>query len=304
MTRPHGFPHEHFVVLPERTRRGAELHPLLVGLRVTDAGLFPVAAGHAVERPAGAPTHLIVACLRGRGWARGGAGGRVTPVNAGDVLWLPAGEAHGYGADEARPWTIAYAHFEGAEARAWMRHAGWRGGAAELIPLGPGRVSLLGLDRVYAVLEAGHDERRLVEAAAALRQSLSVLARLAAEAGTVRSTLERVELVRLRLRQEFARAHRLDELAAAAGLSVPRFAQLFRGLTGCSAIAYQQTLRMQRACRRLATSDAGVAEIAAEVGYADAFYFTRCFTRMMGRSPRRYRALSRQRTADTAAPAR
>jgi transcriptional regulator GlxA family with amidase domain len=109
--------------------------------------------------------------------------------------------------------------------------------------------------------------------------------------------VERVELVRLRLRQEFARPHRLDELAATAGLSVPRFAQLFRALTGCSAIEYLRTLRIQRACQLLATSESAIGEIAAEVGYADAFFFTRSFTATMGCPPREYRALSRQRAA-------
>ncbi len=295
LTKPHGFPHEHFVVLPERARRAAERHPLLAGLHVTDAGFFPLAAGHEVVRPAGAPTHLIVACLRGRGWVRGADGARTSLVNAGDVLWLPADTPHAYGADRDRPWTIAYAHFQGQEAARWMRHAAWCGAGLETIQLGPGRLGSLRLDRVHAILEEGYDERRQVEAASALRQSFSILARLAAEGGVVRSTLDRVETIRVRLRQEFARAYRLDELAAAAGLSVPRFAQLFRQLTGCSAIEYLQRQRMQRACQRLAASETPVAEIAAEVGYADAFYFTRCFTRTMGYSPRRYRALSRQR---------
>ncbi len=290
ITRSHGFAHEHFVVLPERTLRAAARHPLLAGLRVTDAGHFPTAAGHRVERPLGAATHLVFACLRGRGWVRGGADAApAQPVRAGDVVWLPAGAAHAYGAEAEEPWTLTYAHFAGAEAEAWMRHAGWRDGGPELLRLPAGRVDEARLDQVYAILENGYDERRQVEAAAALRGALAVLARLAAEAGPARSALEGVAAVRQRLRGVLAQPHRLDELAAEAGLSVPRFAQLFRRLTGCSAIDYLQRLRVQRACQRLATSDAPVATIATEVGYEDAFYFTRCFRRVMGYSPRAYR---------------
>jgi AraC family transcriptional regulator of arabinose operon len=297
LIKPHGFPHEHFVVLPGAALRRAERNPLLAGLHATDAGFFPVAAGHAVERPAGAPTHLLVACLRGRGWVRGGSDDKPRAVGAGDMLWLPADNPHAYGADRLRPWTIAYAHFKGGEALAWMRHAGWRGGGVEAVSLGPGGTAALRLDRVYTILEDGHDESRQIEAASALRHALAVLARLARETTRVRPTVERVELVRLRLRQEFARPHRLDELAATAGLSVPRFAQLFRALTGCSAIEYLRTLRIQRACQLLATSESAIGEIAAEVGYADAFFFTRSFTATMGCPPREYRALSRQRAA-------
>lgn len=291
--KPHGFAHEHFVVLPERALRAAARHPLLASLCVTDAGHFPKAAGHRVERPKGAETHLVFACLRGRGWVRGGADQPARAVRAGDVVWLPAVAAHAYGADTEQPWTLTYAHFTGTEALMWMRHAGWCGGGPESVRVPAGRVDELRLDQVYAILESGYDERRQVEAAAALRSALAVLARLIAETGPARSALERVSAVRDRLREELAQPHRLQELAAEAGLSVPRFAQLFRKMTGCSAIDYVQRLRVQRACQRLASSDTPVAAIATEVGYADPFYFTRCFRRVMGRSPREYRRRER-----------
>lgn len=287
--KPHGFAHEHFVVVPGRVWAEAGSHALLKGLRVTDAGHFPNAKGHRVERLAGAETPLVIVCLRGRGWVRGGAGEAVQMVEAGDVVWLPVRRPHAYGADEARPWTVTYAHFAGSEAEAWMRHAGWRGGGLERLRLPKGRVEELRLDRVYAILEGGYDVRRLIEAAAVLREALAVLGRLVAEAGPARSARERVAAVRERLRAEPGRAWRLDELAAEAGLSVPRFAQVFREMAGASPIDYLQTVRMQRACQRLAASESTVAEIAAEVGYEDPFYFTRCFRRVMGLSPRAYR---------------
>lgn len=291
--RPHGFAHEHFVVLPEPARRVSARHPLLAGLHVTDAGHFPRAAGHRVERAGGADTHLVFACLRGRGWVRGEADEAPQPVGAGEVVALPAGQAHAYGAEPGNPWTLTYAHFAGREAAEWLAHAGWRRGGARALRLPAGRVGELGLDQVYAILEGGYDERRQVEAAAALRRSLATLARLVAETGPARSARERVALVRDRLRGELARDHRLDELAASAGLSVARFAQVFRQVAGCSAIDYLQRLRVQRACQRLAASEDPVATIAEEVGYRDAFYFARCFRSVMGMSPRAYRAAGR-----------
>jgi AraC family transcriptional regulator, arabinose operon regulatory protein len=288
--KPHGFAHEHFVVVPGVILDESARHPLLHGLRVTDAGHFPRAAGHRVERPAGAETHLIFACLRGRGWVRGDPAAPIQSVEPGDVVWLPAGQAHAYGADATRPWTLTYAHFAGVEAEAWMRHGGWRGVSPELIRLPGGRVDELRLDRAYAALEGGYDVLRQVEAAAALRSALAVLGRLVAETGPARSARGRVVAARDRIRQEPAAAYRLGELAAEAGLSVPRFSQLFREIAGTSAIDYLLRVRIQRACQLLAATDATISEIAAEVGYDDAFYFTRCFRRVMSLSPRHYRS--------------
>lgn len=287
--KPHGFPNEHFVVIPRPIVAQAGRHPLLSALHVTDAGHFPKATGHRVVRPKGIETHLIFACLRGRGWVQGADQDARQTIEAGDVVWLPAGKPHAYGADKSRPWTLTYAHFSGREADAWMRHSGWRGKSPERFHLPRGREQELQLDRVYAVLERGYDERHQVEAAAALRSSLAVLGRLLAEAGPGRSARERIAAVRDRLRNEPARNFRLEELASEAGLSVPRFTQLFREVTGTSAGDYGQRLRIQRASQLLAASEATVADIAAAVGYEDPFYFARCFRKVMGLSPRAYR---------------
>ena len=70
-SRRDGFVGQHFVVVPRPACEAAKIHPLLKGLFVTDAGYFPQAKGHYVARERGAGTHLVFACLRGRGWVRG-----------------------------------------------------------------------------------------------------------------------------------------------------------------------------------------------------------------------------------------
>src|SRR5689334_13493241 len=70
--RAHGFTGQRMLVVPKPvwTRLGA--HPLLHALRVTDAGFFPKAAAHLVDRPNGTPTEVIIACIHGRGRAQMG----------------------------------------------------------------------------------------------------------------------------------------------------------------------------------------------------------------------------------------
>jgi transcriptional regulator GlxA family with amidase domain len=97
--------------------------------------------------------------------------------------------------------------------------------------------------------------------------------------------------VREHLRENLAQSHRLEELAAAAGLSVPHFCALFRRQTGYAPIDFLIRQRIQRACKLLDTTDKSIAMIATEVGYDDAYYFTRCFRRIVGSPPRAYRKI-------------
>jgi len=110
----------HMVVLPAPIRRASAAHPLLRNLLVTDAGYFPNAAGHHVERPEGSATHLMMVCLQGCGWVRGT---EKEAIEAGDVVWLSAKQPHSYAASEDLPWTIVWAHFCGEELPHWQHHS-------------------------------------------------------------------------------------------------------------------------------------------------------------------------------------
>lgn len=285
-----GFAGQHLAVLPKPVRDEAMRHPLLRHLLVTDAGYFPHAQGHYVERARGSPTHLLIACLRGRGWYRSPEGDR--PVKPGDLVWLRADKPHAYGADPQDPWTIGWVHFAGEEAEGWRRHIGFPDEPAALL----GHVTAEGitglkLEQIYLSLEQGYSIPELISTAILLRSALDVAAHAARHGGATRSASERIATVREHLRENLAQAHRLDELAAAAGLSVPHFCALFRRQTGYAPIDFLIRQRIQRACKLLDTTDESIATIAAAVGYDDAYYFTRCFRRIVGCPPRSYRRI-------------
>ncbi|MCU0771810.1 MAG: AraC family transcriptional regulator [Verrucomicrobia bacterium] len=95
--------------------------------------------------------------------------------------------------------------------------------------------------------------------------------------------------------QEFLQANlhkplRLADLARAANLHPTYFSDRFRELVGIRPLEYLTQRRLERAQYLLVTSAASVKEIAAQVGFPDAAYFTRTFTRGCGRSPSEYRA--------------
>jgi AraC family transcriptional regulator, arabinose operon regulatory protein len=286
--RRDGFSGQHMLVLPAPLGQEAQRHPLLSGLCVTDAGYFPSASNHLVERPNGAVTTLAILCLEGTGWVRGDRG--LQGVAAGDFVWLPANEAHAYGSGRRDPWTILWAHFAGSEVPAWEELLGIRGPDRPLvIALPDDRLDELALDRVFAALERGFAVRHLVAAAAALRHALSMAVQIGRDSRDPRSASDRVALSIETLRRDWQRPHRLNELSTSAKVSVAHYSALFRRQTGFSPIDFLIRLRVKHACRLLDTTNLSISEVGERTGYDDPYYFARCFRRVMGSSPRAYR---------------
>lgn len=98
------------------------------------------------------------------------------------------------------------------------------------------------------------------------------------------------------LRDNGAQAWTVQELAQAAGCSVPHFHRLARRILAKTPYQMIQDARMHRACNCLIHTDFKMEQIATIVGYSDAFAFSRAFKKYFGKSPCVYRD-SRRRTA-------
>ena len=81
----------------------------------------------------------------------------------------------------------------------------------------------------------------------------------------------------------------LADLAHAAGMSERSLSRNFHATIGQSPIEYLLNMRLQRAEELLLASPTPISQIAYEVGFSDANYFTRQFHRLRGMSPRAYR---------------
>ncbi|MBN1673726.1 MAG: helix-turn-helix transcriptional regulator [Kiritimatiellae bacterium] len=77
------------------------------------------------------------------------------------------------------------------------------------------------------------------------------------------------------------------------GPGYPHLERLFRQVHGLSPLQYVNVLRMERIKGLLRDTDQPVSHIAAELGFADASYFSRFFRRRAGCSPRAFRAIER-----------
>ena len=81
----------------------------------------------------------------------------------------------------------------------------------------------------------------------------------------------------------------LGELAAMVGLSAFHFARCFRVTAGMPPHRYLIERRIARAKDMLTQSDDSISDIAGRVGYDDASYFARLFSREVGETPGTYR---------------
>ncbi|HEY3870554.1 MAG TPA: helix-turn-helix transcriptional regulator [Actinocrinis sp.] len=81
----------------------------------------------------------------------------------------------------------------------------------------------------------------------------------------------------------------MEALATHAALSRAAFARRFTACVGQPPMAYLTWWRMTLAARSLRATDAPVAAIAEQVGYASQFAFANAFRRATGIAPGRYR---------------
>lgn len=284
-----GFPGERkFVAAPAIVAAAMRRHSMLRELATTAAGYFPKAAGHLRRRVSGCAEAILIYCARGGGWCE--CGGQLHPVRRGDLLVLPPGGAHAYGAHASNPWTIHWAHATGERIADYLSALGVSA-AAPCVPLGEQMQVISLFNEALSDLEHDEPPLNLFHAAHTLGHLLSVILRLRRVAPPASlDTAQRVGQCIIHMSEHLDRPLKTGALAALASLSPAHFTMIFKQQTGCTPRDYHQLLRMHRACQFLGGSALSVKEVAARLGYQDQFHFSRAFKAFQGVSPVRYRA--------------
>lgn len=88
-----------------------------------------------------------------------------------------------------------------------------------------------------------------------------------------------------KLREEFAKPLRIEDVAREIGMSVSGFHAHFKAVTAMSPLQFQKQLRLQEARRLMLTESLDAAEAGFQVGYDDASHFSREYKRHFGDSP-------------------
>ena len=90
-----------------------------------------------------------------------------------------------------------------------------------------------------------------------------------------------------KLRMNFTKPLRIEEVARELGMSVSGFHAHFRAVTAMSPLQFQKQLRLQEARRLMLSEDLDAAEAGYRVGYDDASHFNREYKRHFGEPPMR-----------------
>lgn len=91
----------------------------------------------------------------------------------------------------------------------------------------------------------------------------------------------------------------LNMIAGYIGVSPSYFSSIFKQGTGQSFIEYLTKVRIDRACELLKCTTLRTSEIGEQVGYNDPHYFSATFKKIMGQSPKDFKARVNQENTDT-----
>jgi len=287
----HGFKGERSIILPPFVVEELKVGILSKELYITDLGYYPQAKFHFRERTSKqSMQYILIYCVEGEGWFI--LNNQKHIVKQFQFFILPKGHAHSYGSNANNPWTIYWLHFDG-------EHAGFFAeGFDQPTDVSPSlnsrieeRIDLF--DEIFSTLSKGYSRNNLIYATTSLFHflgSIKFLGQYRENAKTTDKAQKTIDAAVHYMRENIERKVTVQELADHIGISASRFSLLFQQQTGYPPLKYLNQLKIQKACHYLDFTDMKVNQISPKLGFDDAFYFTRIFTKTMGLSPTDYRA--------------
>ena len=265
-------------------------HPLTRDCYPTAMGYYPKALGHRMHRPRH-DDNLLLYCADGSGELE--TGGLQITVKSGDLVLLPQGLAHSYGANDGQPWTLYWVHFQGVSTRIFLEYLGYREGRP-LVHTGVSPALLAAFNSLLAVRRTGYSSSAFINAANQLRHLFTQFALETRRQQAGLPTALDLDAIQVYMQENIDQQIDLPALAAVANLSKFHFSNRYKALTGYSPIKHFLHMKIEYACQLLDSTEMSVKAIAASLGYSDPLYFSRLFSKTMGMPPRAYRSSVRK----------
>ncbi|MCC8144079.1 MAG: AraC family transcriptional regulator [Tannerellaceae bacterium] len=284
-----GFKGERFVSLPENLLTTYSNEPLIGNLYVRKIGYFPKVKYHYVQKEKGSDYALLLYCTDGSGWYM--INGKKYTLQKNQYIIIPSGVPYSFGADEKEPWTIYWLHFRGKMSRYFV--------PASPVPQAvlPGEYSRLQdridlFEEIYSCFSMGYIREYMLYSSICLQLLLASF-----------TLLDQFRHIRIANQREYSLAARvthymqenieqnltLVQLATYFKYSPSHFSMLFQQETGVSPIHYFIRLKIQKACQLIELTNWKLNTIATKLGFEEAAYFSRIFSKVMGISPSEYR---------------
>lgn len=272
-------------VLPRPIVSQLKAHLISKDLYPLALGFYQEAVGHRMSRSKHDDL-LLIYCVKGKGTLRIGQFNH--SVHAGDFIILPKEVIHSYQACDEDPWSIYWVHCDGDVSNEYIAliHNNLQQ-PIHSIGLHPRLIadfdSLLDLRKTTQLFTS------FIHASSVLRQILTHIALLKTQQIHQFDQSFNLDAIHSFMLTRLHESIDIDTLAARANLSKFHFIKRYKQLTGSTPINDFIRMKIEKACHLLDITDQRISEIAWRLGYEDAYYFSRCFSKVMGISPSQYR---------------
>lgn len=287
MVKTDSFEGQRMLVIPQKVIDGLMRNELTQDLYVTDIGYYPNAQNHYRERAEGCTENILIICADGKGWIEINQEHKKLQKN--QFFFIPPNTPHKYGADHFHPWSIYWIHFNGRKAKHYIPASKC---PLEIFETNNSRLEERNqlFEELQIILEEDFSNNNLEYSSILLTHLLASL-KYIPQYRKIKEMYQQDNISKaiLFMKENLHRKLKLEEIASAGGLSVSHFSLLFKKQISQTPLEYLTMLKVQKACKLLILTSLKIKDISIEVGYDDAYYFSRIFTKTMGMSPSKYK---------------
>lgn len=260
---------------------------------LTHIGYFPNAFYHYRLRKYGCEDDILFYCLKGKGYYK--IDSRKYELTANQFVIIPATtQLLSYWADPDDPWTIYWVHFTGTHLDTFNKVLGI-GNNLHPVYIPYNEEGLKIWNRMYESLASDYHVDNMIHVSLCLPHLISTFLYPQKHQSVSINDREKVSINKAihYMMNNLNKKLTVEDLADLTNLSTSHFSKLFRQSTGMPPIDYFIHLKMQRACHLLCTTDLRIKQIAIDLGYEDAYYFSRLFKKNNNNSPEEFRSVCR-----------
>jgi AraC-like DNA-binding protein len=233
------------------------------------------------------PFHSIEFVARGKGALN--LAGRESPLSAGKVFSYGPGIPHVITTDANTPLVKYFVDFKGPGARKLLCQYGLAPGTA--IQVASPEAILRVFDDLIGNGETDSRYSPLLCATILQQLILKIAETAAGRQARTTAAFSTYQTCRDFIRTNCLALQSLEQAASRCHIDAAYLCRLFRRFDDQSPYQYLVRLKMTAAAQRLGAPDARVKEVAYELGFRDAFHFSRVFKKVFGVSPDAFRKL-------------
>lgn len=282
-----GFENQKAIVLPTEIVKELQENEVTKSLFITDIGYYANAKNHYRERLKGCSQYILIYCTSGEGWFE--TNNEKTLLSKNEYVIISKNTPHKYGANNSNPWSIYWFHFSGNNAHLFLNYPNKKI-TIENASNDRFKDRLQLFEEIFNNLAMGFSIENFEYANICLWHLLGSFKYLSQFRRINEHTpYNKVDQSIKYMLNNIHKKLTLSELATHSNLSTSQYCSLFKRKTSRTPLSYFAQLKVRQASHLLDFSDLKVHEIALRLGYDDPFYFSRLFSKIMGKSPTDYR---------------